>query len=1006
LYGYTFNPKEIEKLKEATLCSETISEAIDFSVIGSSFTYSWEATATPPEISGYQLSGTGTIPAMALSNSSTTRKTLTYTVSVLLSGNTLFQFEYDLIVLPLLPESLNLTSPISNEELTSPSVTFRWSAVNDATYDLYLWESDGIEPSQPIATDIGFTSYSNSTFCQYGKSYAWKIVAKGECNSIESEIALFSIRKLPDLHVTNITSDDIVYTGNQARIIWKVQNDGEGNILPEDWWYDRIWLMPNLGTENPMLNARLLHEKRNKATLETGQYYIDTVTVDIPERISGQFYLVVASDMYDIASIDLSSVGDVLPLPYSPDLSGNPYSYLSAGTSVRTNYNRILEAGENNDQSDNFFYKSISVHVPSLANLQISALEIPDNITETLSHTATATINNVGQSPIQDKTWRDVLYISSQPVFDSQSATLIESKYRDTDLGINEFYSVTFNFVAPVDSLGKYYYFVRTDVDNTVFEENDEDNILRSNEITVLPYWMNEDDYTVLLRFYTETAGQNWKNQWRTASNRIANYWKGVTFEEGRVSELSLENNNLTGELSSGLFELPKLIRLNLYNNNLSGDLDELFSATNLPDSLVSLNLGKNNFGTVIPASISNLAYLEELDLSYNKFNSMENMLPAHIVNLNLKYQDLATKDSIGFTLLPDLSIPEIARYDHINRNFDFHPLYQLELNGNNILALYYNADSYRWSGVTRWEWAYNSGLLFTLQQTSGLLQGSSSSLVLTFEKGDANIDQLVDILDVQHTLNYIFNEHVGPFNKVAGNTYFDASINVQDIVATVNIILDKDESLRSGSEIDQETDLNAPNSIYIENGKLLLKLTEPVAALDISLEGVNENQIRMMLKSSEFQSVCRNTNDGARLIIFSPSNSFIPVGETVLAEMREAGAKIRNAKLSSPEATNVEVDIELKKPTAIPQIGVDDVQVFTNSGFIYFRIPGQSEYISASLSNVQGILLSKQEYHAIEKGLYRMNDMEMPQGVYILTFSVKTPSGIFTKNSKLIISK
>ena len=64
---------------------------------------------------------------------------------------------------------------------------------------------------------------------------------------------------------------------------------------------------------------------------------------------------------------------------------------------------------------------------------------------------------------------------------------------------------------------------------------------------------------------------------------------------------------------------------------------------------------------------------------------------------------------------------------------------------------------------------------------------------------GDANQDGLVNVTDIVATVNYIMENPTGTFDKVAADVNKDGFINVSDIVAMVNIIMS------SGSRMDQQ---------------------------------------------------------------------------------------------------------------------------------------------------------------------------------------------------------
>ena len=92
----------------------------------------------------------------------------------------------------------------------------------------------------------------------------------------------------------------------------------------------------------------------------------------------------------------------------------------------------------------------------------------------------------------------------------------------------------------------------------------------------VFPYTHCRDpQWDALASLYDRTDGPNWKNKTDWLSSAPPGEWYGVTTDNrGRVTGLDLEDNNLSGTLSTALGGLANLKRLNLSSNAaLSGPL-------------------------------------------------------------------------------------------------------------------------------------------------------------------------------------------------------------------------------------------------------------------------------------------------------------------------------------------------------------------------------------------------------------------------------------------------
>ena len=128
-----------------------------------------------------------------------------------------------------------------------------------------------------------------------------------------------------------------------------------------------------------------------------------------------------------------------------------------------------------------------------------------------------------------------------------------------------------------------------------------------------------ETDREALVALYSATGGPNWIRDNNWLSDVPISEWEGVaTDANGRVTELDLEGNELSGEIPPEFGNLANLIGLDLDGNQLSGEIPpELGNLANLE----FLGLDGNELSGEIPPELGNLANLEFLGLDGNELS-------------------------------------------------------------------------------------------------------------------------------------------------------------------------------------------------------------------------------------------------------------------------------------------------------------------------------------------------------------------------------------------------
>ena len=142
------------------------------------------------------------------------------------------------------------------------------------------------------------------------------------------------------------------------------------------------------------------------------------------------------------------------------------------------------------------------------------------------------------------------------------------------------------------------------------------------------------NDSLSLVTLFNGTDGPNWTNTWDLSQNM--DQWHGITFNsKGCVKSISLDDNNLIGEIPVELGNLNYLENLNFSDNALSGSIPaELGNLTNLK----RLYLSTDSLSGSIPIELGYLSNLEELDLSKNSLSGSIPIELGYLSNLNELY--------------------------------------------------------------------------------------------------------------------------------------------------------------------------------------------------------------------------------------------------------------------------------------------------------------------------------------------------------------------------------
>ncbi|SMO72953.1 Por secretion system C-terminal sorting domain-containing protein [Saccharicrinis carchari] len=193
------------------------------------------------------------------------------------------------------PVAANLLLPAGNAQNVNDRATFSWegSAAN-THYGLLLWKDGETEPTVPYYTGIKGTSTTVYNLTA-ASTYNWRIISYNGCDNTVSDASSFTVRELPDLVVSSITTPANVESATNFNVQYTVQNLTAGATV-ESSWYDRVFISQN-NTYEPtdLYLGRVL----NSTTLAGNGSYSNNLDVMLPAEYSGTYYIIVVCDSYN-----------------------------------------------------------------------------------------------------------------------------------------------------------------------------------------------------------------------------------------------------------------------------------------------------------------------------------------------------------------------------------------------------------------------------------------------------------------------------------------------------------------------------------------------------------------------------------------------------------------------------------------------------------------------------------------------------------------------------------
>jgi len=281
------------------------------------------------------------------------------------------------------------------------------------------------------------------------------------------------------------------------------------------------------------------------------------------------------------------------------------------------------------------------------------------------------------------------------------------------------------------------------------------------------------------------------------------------------------------------------------------------------------------------------------------------------------------------------------------------------------------------------------------------------SATPFTANKGDANGDLSVNVLDVTSIVSYLLDQNPQPFIFEAADINNDQIINILDVIGTVN-------KITGGGKKSMEVMGNIPPAyIYLDKNEISFKTQNPVSALQFELEGNGIENITLSSKQKGFELVYFVKEGKITGILFSFDNKSLPAELSGIISLQGDCSGLRWGNLLGGDAKGNPVKVI---PDELHTYSLADCNLtaypnpFSQSTSIKYSLH-EAAHVQLEVYDMYGrlvdILLSADkpagEYLQLWTGT-NSNGGTCTQGFYFCRLTAKTAAGTtITKTTKLL---
>ena len=282
-----------------------------------------------------------------------------------------------------------------------------------------------------------------------------------------------------------------------------------------------------------------------------------------------------------------------------------------------------------------------------------------------------------------------------------------------------------------------------------------------------------------------------------------------------------------------------------------------------------------------------------------------------------------------------------------------------------------------------------------TTSLSSYSLSNPVAATPLTAQKGDANGSMSVDVADVVTEVAYLTGNNPQPFIFEAADVNSDNTVNILDIVGTVNIITNP-----AASSLGFSDDNTATYSI--EDGILYVETPFVLGGVQFSFDA--EAEISALEALNGFEQMTWNSAENLNFMAYSMSGKTLSVGKHALLYIGDA--EMKQVVLSNAQGQNVpairKTATDLSSVEAM-QMRLPNPNPFTTQVNIPYVV-GQSgkHNVRFVFTNIAGLIVdSYTTTNTFGEYTYTWHPANaLPQGVYFVTLYV---DGKKIQTSKLV---